>query len=150
MSNQIFLSSSEEKTLKHGRDFAEKIKKLPHLVMLNGPVGSGKTTWIKGFVSEYLKGKALVTSPTYSLIQSYTDGKKEVVHGDFYRLQSLDDLESVGFWDLLTKKRIILVEWGTLIEPHSWPQEIKVDVINFEIISESERKISTRFFDGSR
>src|ERR1700677_4310633 len=103
-----FLSLSEEKTFNHGKSWAKKIKGLPHLILLEGSVGAGKTSWVKGFVSGYLKKDNLVSSPSYSLVNCYGAKKKEVIHADFYRLQNKDDLESVGFWDLLIEKRVVL------------------------------------------
>jgi len=141
----FFLSDSETKTLAHGKEFAGQLKKLPALILLNGVVGAGKTTWIKGFVSGYLKKKIVVTSPSYSLLNSYTDGKKEIIHGDFYRLQGLDDLESIGFWDFLNSKRVIIVEWGNLLTPQSWPADLQVYTINFEIKGETSRSLTCFF-----
>ncbi len=140
----IYQSVSPEGTARHGALFARKIKKLPQLILLEGAVGAGKTVWVQGFISGYLKKQNLVSSPSYSLINYYSVGKKEVVHADFYRLQSEDDLESVGFWDLITQKRVILVEWGTSLRPETWPKDLTVGIVTFEILSENGRILKVR------
>jgi tRNA threonylcarbamoyl adenosine modification protein YjeE len=141
---EIFQSESPESTARHGALYSKKIRKLPQLILLEGAVGAGKTAWVHGFISGYLKKKNIVSSPSYSLVNYYSAGKKEVIHADFYRLQSEDDLESVGFWDLLSQKRVILVEWGTSVKPETWPKDLIVDIVSFEILSENRRILKVR------
>jgi len=150
---ESFQSDSTQSTARHGGIWAKKITKLPRLILLEGAVGSGKTVWVQGFISTYLKKKNIVSSPSYSLINYYSAGKKEVIHADFYRLQSADDLESVGFWDLLTPKRVIIVEWGLSLSSEIWPKGLSIDVVSFEILSETKRLLkikSSGFFNGGR
>jgi len=147
---ESFQSDSAESTARYGGLWAKKIKKLPHLILLEGAVGAGKTVWVQGFISTYLGEKNIVSSPSYSLVNFYSAGKKEVIHADFYRLQSADDLESVGFWDLLTSKRVIIVEWGLSLKSEVWPKGLKIDVVSFEMLSETKRLLkikSAGFFD---
>jgi tRNA threonylcarbamoyladenosine biosynthesis protein TsaE len=130
---------SEKETFALGARFAKEIKKTPTLILLTGPVGSGKTVWTKGFVWGYLKDKNCVTSPSYSLINQYKKGKRTVTHVDLYRLSSEDDFESIGFWDLLEQKSVIITEWGNHLE--RIPEELPVFSITFEIIKNNQRLI---------
>ncbi len=141
MPNTTFKSKSEAQTFRHGADFAEKIKKSLTLILLKGPVGAGKTAWVKGFVWGYLKKKNEVTSASYTLVNRYSRGSREIIHFDLYRLTSQDDLESVGFWDYLSGKRVVIVEWGESIV--DIPSEIDTYSITFDVIGEVERCLST-------
>ena len=141
MPESVIRSSCEKDTFEHGFLFSKNIKHLPTLILLNGPVGAGKTIWVKGFVWGYLKKKNLVTSASYSLVNGYTTLKKEVIHMDLYRLQSEDDLESVGFWDYLMGPRVIIAEWGDSI--NGLPKNLKVHTIKFEIKSKNSRVLLT-------
>jgi tRNA threonylcarbamoyladenosine biosynthesis protein TsaE len=135
-------SLSPEDTRKHASALAKKISrgrdKLPTLILLSGDLGAGKTEWVKGFVSSYLGSKVNVTSPTYSIVNAYAQGKKRLYHVDVYRLRGQDDLESVGFWDFLTARNVIIVEWGDKL-PVQWPQEINLHRVDFKILSEDRR-----------
>ncbi|MDZ4678510.1 MAG: tRNA (adenosine(37)-N6)-threonylcarbamoyltransferase complex ATPase subunit type 1 TsaE [Oligoflexia bacterium] len=136
--------NSVKATHTHAASIAKKIKKRPCLILLSGALGVGKSEWVRGFVKAYLKSKIIVTSPTYSIVNLYGTKSKPVYHVDLYRLKSEDDLESVGFWDLLQGKNIILVEWGDMLPPR-WPKEIAVLSIKIDLLSEPERRISLLF-----
>jgi tRNA threonylcarbamoyladenosine biosynthesis protein TsaE len=135
----VIETHSEKETFNHGVSFSKKIKILPSVILLQGSVGAGKTSWVKGFVWGYLKKKNIVTSSSYSLVNGYSAKNKEVIHMDLYRLQSQDDLESVGFWDFLTGRKIIILEWGEPIQ--HLPKEIKAYSIKFEMLSENSRRL---------
>jgi tRNA threonylcarbamoyladenosine biosynthesis protein TsaE len=101
-----------KQTINHAQSIAEKIKS-PGLVFLNGDLGVGKTEWVRAFARSWFKDpKLIITSPTYSLLNIYEKGSRKLIHMDLYRLNSLDDLESTGFWDFLNEKNIICVEWS--------------------------------------
>ncbi len=75
----------------------------PALIYLEGPVGAGKTT----FVQHFCKDQKAV-SPSYSLINEYGD---EIVHADFYRIKSQDELEYLEL-SLYEDKLYFFAEWG--------------------------------------
>ena len=80
------------------------------LLLLEGPMGVGKTQFTK-FLLEAL-GSNDAVSPSFALHNSYETSRGEVDHLDLYRLESADDLESIGFWDLFeSDERLILIEW---------------------------------------
>lgn len=78
---------------------------------LVGNLGSGKTHWTKGFL-QGLESRSEVTSPTFSLVHEYTDGRIPVYHFDFYRIVSEDELIGLGWDEYLDSGGIIVVEWG--------------------------------------
>jgi len=88
--------------------------KCNEIVVLNGNLGSGKTTLIKYICANY--GIANVTSPSFSIVNEYY-GSKKVYHFDFYRLKKIEELYDIGFEDYLNDKdAVIFIEWGNLMK----------------------------------
>lgn len=143
MAVEKIITKSAQETEAFAQKLARKIKSGPLLILLRGPLGAGKTQWTRGFVRRFIGPKALVSSPTYSLVNIYGNKKKSVHHVDLYRLKDRDDLESIGFWDFLEGQSVVIVEWGDMLPP-DWPDLLKVFEVDFEILSESERQISWR------
>ena len=129
-------------TRRHARKIAAHIK-APSLFVLSGDLGAGKTEWVRAFIKAYLKNdKLIVTSPTYSLINSYEKGAKKVVHMDLYRVRDSGDLESTGITDVLGEKNILCAEWGEII-PTQWVENRTVYHFHFEIKSEDSRVLTS-------
>lgn len=76
----------------------------PALVLLDGPVGAGKTTFTKSFATT-----GNVMSPTYSIINE--NGR--IAHADLYRIKSKEELIHLEIPLYLEDKDFFLVEWGT-------------------------------------
>jgi len=75
-----------------------------------GELGAGKTTFIKG-VSKGLKVKENVESPTFVFL-TYHRGLINLYHVDLYRINSSEELDSIGFFEIIDKKGVTIVEWG--------------------------------------
>jgi tRNA threonylcarbamoyladenosine biosynthesis protein TsaE len=136
----MFQSNSPEETHKHARLAAKLIGLPPVVILLEGPLGAGKTEWARAFIKAYLGSKTIVTSPTYSIVNAYKKGRRQVYHFDLYRLQGMDDLESVGFWDFIEGNNVLLVEWGNEL-PAQWPTHVQVLKIQLTPISNTERQL---------
>lgn len=81
-----------------------------------GKMGAGKTTFIKA-LCETLGVKDVITSPTFSLINEYTDGKgNSIYHFDFYRIKKLEEVYDMGYEDYFYSGNLCLLEWPELIE----------------------------------
>jgi tRNA threonylcarbamoyladenosine biosynthesis protein TsaE len=80
------------------------------VVSLEGPLGAGKTTLVKGIGAE-LGVEDEVTSPTFTLIASYP-GRLELHHVDLYRLDDPAEIEDLGIEELMGPGRITVIEWG--------------------------------------
>lgn len=112
----------EAATLDFGRAMARQAKS-GDFVGLVGNLGAGKTTFARGFVAE-MDPNQEATSPSYTLVNVY-DTLPQVFHFDLWRLDDVDSLESVGYWDYLDQPGIALVEWLNRI-PLAWPGDGKI------------------------
>ena len=111
---------------------------------LIGNLGAGKTTFMQGFVTgvDGTFASEDVSSPTYTLLNTYAT-QPPVYHFDLYRLEHVDDLESVAYWETIEGRGISCVEWLDQI-PHAWPPGHTVSrrtVLLFETEGEG-RKVS--------
>lgn len=113
-----YLSHSEAETEKIGAMIASEIKQ-NEFIALYGEMASGKTVFMRGFVSK-LVPTARVSSPTYAILNVYTDGEKTVNHFDMYRIESEDDLESIAFYDVC-ENGVSVCEWAEKI-PFALPE----------------------------
>lgn len=82
----------------------------PLLVFLDGQLGAGKTTLVRGLLRE-LGQTGAVRSPTYTLVEPYEVGGTLVYHLDLYRIADPDELEYLGLRDLLAEPALVFVEW---------------------------------------
>ena len=97
-------------------NFAKKITPLLKykLVFLEGELGSGKTTLIKQFCKE-LGFKNQVTSPTFPLLNIYKNNEKNIYHADLYRLKNIDEINELGFYEVMESNNWFFVEWPELL-----------------------------------
>lgn len=88
----------------------------PVVVLFEGRMGAGKTTFIKRICA--LKGIEGVDSPTFSLVNEYEDSKgNKIFHFDLYRLKSLEEALDFGFEEYLDQEAYVFIEWPEKIIP---------------------------------
>ena len=115
-------------------------EKLPPFVALYGDLGVGKTAFVRGFAS-VVAPAALVRSPTFALVNEYRGKELSLFHFDMYRIESEDDLYSIGYDDYLLRRGICLVEWSENI-PFALPDEyIEVLIEKTDVNTPDERRI---------
>ena len=93
-----------------------------------GKMGAGKTTFIKA-ICEVLGVEDVITSPTFAIINEYTDGKGDpIYHFDFYRIKKLEEVYDMGYEDYFYSGNLCLLEWPELIEDILPENVIKVTI----------------------
>ena len=87
------------------------------IFLLDGDLGSGKTTFSRYFIESLHGGKIDVPSPTFTLLQQYKTNKATIWHYDLYRLKYSEELLEL---DILTafNSGICLIEWPELAKPY--------------------------------
>lgn len=116
-----FHSRSPEETRASGRELGEAIRSTcgpgaPVVaIALSGPLGAGKTEWVKGLAEGLGIDPDLVASPSFVIASEYPSrqpGGRRLAHVDLYRVESEGELEAAGFLDLLGPGSIVAVEWA--------------------------------------
>ena len=107
-------------------------KKFPNLsiLLLNGPLGAGKTTLVKG-IAKSLRIREPITSPTFPLSQHYLSGSPPLVHLDLYRIEETNDANEFFLQEEEESKAmgaLMVVEWPgrlSLPLPDAWRGELE-------------------------
>ena len=103
-----------EETRAFGRSMGQKARP-GQVIALDGDLGCGKTVFTQGF-AEGLGIAEPVTSPTFTILQSYRGGRLPLYHFDVYRIEDIDEMEEIGYEDCFYGEGVSLVEWASQIE----------------------------------
>lgn len=134
----VFRSESVEQT----EQFAQKLAAVLHagdVLAFEGDLGVGKTAFVRG-IAKGVHAAYEVSSPTFSLVQEY-GGNPPLVHFDMYRIGSIDDLYTTGFFDYLDGGFLLAVEWSERITPYLPEDTIYITIKRVE---ENVREIHIR------
>ena len=111
------------------------------VIVLCGDLGAGKTQLTKG-IAQALGVKDAVASPTFNIVLEYHDGRMPLYHFDLYRLEYQEDLEDIGFYEILEApgdaSGLVVIEWGD-----KFPDALPEDHLELElqVIDETERHL---------
>ena len=103
------LAMTEEELRDWGRRFGRSAH-TPLVVTVSGELGSGKTTLVQAICRGYGVTDE-VTSPTFALVHEYSAPRSLVFHLDLYRLDRPDQLDELGWDELVSARAIVLIEW---------------------------------------
>jgi tRNA threonylcarbamoyladenosine biosynthesis protein TsaE len=117
MCDEIFTAGgvvcrSEEETRVLARDLAGRIAGEATL-SLEGPLGAGKTCFVQGLAEGLGLDRAMVSSPTFTLVHEYPGGRIPFVHFDLYRLNSDGELAGLGYEEYFQFPGLRAIEWAT-------------------------------------
>ncbi len=142
-----YIAKSPKQTEKLGKETAKFLLKTffkPIIIGLTGELGSGKTTFLKGF-AKGLGIKEKILSPTFIILRKFSipDSKfQSFYHFDCYRLKKPKELLNLGFREIISGvKNIICLEWAEKIR-RILPQ--KTLIIKFKFIDLKTRKITIK------
>lgn len=79
------------------------------IILLKGPMGSGKTTLVKRWLDP--DGRGLVSSPTFSIVNEYVWNGAPLFHFDLYRIEESEELSEIGFEEYMESGHPCLIEW---------------------------------------
>lgn len=95
------------------------------VVLLEGPIGAGKSCLARAFIRARLGDQEEVPSPTFTLVQVYDDRGTEIWHADLYRLTHPDEVWELGL-DQAFETSICLVEWPDRLGRHLPPGALTI------------------------
>jgi tRNA threonylcarbamoyladenosine biosynthesis protein TsaE len=104
---------SQKETLDFGNLMAKHRHLAPHIWLLDGEMGSGKTTFTQA-VGAGLGLQEHITSPTFNLVNEYLlPSNHKLFHFDWYRLATIEELFELGIDDYIhTRNALLIIEWG--------------------------------------
>ena len=110
----IIESYSEKETFELGLKLGKEAK--PGKVFtLVGDLGVGKTVFTKG-LAQGLEIDEPISSPTFTIVQVYDDGRLPFYHFDVYRIGDVEEMDEIGYEDYVYGQGVSLIEWANLIE----------------------------------
>lgn len=114
MTESIKESYSAQDTFEIGKELAEQCC-AGDIFLLDGDLGVGKTIFTKGF------GKGLgieepISSPTFTIMQIYEEGRLPLYHFDVYRIADIEEMDEIGYEDYFYGGGVCLIEWAALIQ----------------------------------
>ena len=126
--HQLFSSAgllcrTEEETRLLAQEFARAL--IPGTVLsLEGPLGAGKTCFVKGLAAGLGVSPEAVSSPTFTLVHEYDGGSIPLIHMDLYRIESDAELAGLGLDDYFAGDPVSAIEWGgkfpSALPPGAW------------------------------
>ena len=112
---EIRLCHTEKETIEYAAQIAQSLKG-GEIFALAGPLGCGKTTFVKGLALG-MQIHQTVTSPTFNLVHRYGGGRLALIHYDLYRLKKIQELEATDLETEMGQNHVIAIEWPQLAEP---------------------------------
>ncbi|MCM1273455.1 MAG: tRNA (adenosine(37)-N6)-threonylcarbamoyltransferase complex ATPase subunit type 1 TsaE [Clostridium sp.] len=110
---KVFESFGALDTFRIGKALAEESTP-GQVYCLHGDLGTGKTVFSQGF-GKGLGVEEQISSPTFTILKEYHDGRFPFYHFDVYRIGSEDEMDEIGYQDIVCGDGVCLIEWAELI-----------------------------------
>ena len=110
----IIETRSAEETFEVGRKIGEEAN-AGQVFTLIGDLGVGKTVFTQG-LAKGLGIEEPISSPTFTIVQVYEDGRLPFYHFDVYRIGDVEEMDEIGYEDYVYGQGVSLIEWANLIE----------------------------------
>ncbi len=110
----IIETYSAAETFELGKKIGEQAQP-GQIYTLIGDLGVGKTVFTQG-VAAGLEITEPISSPTFTIIQVYEEGRMPFYHFDVYRIGDVEEMEEIGYDDYFFGEGVCLIEWANLIE----------------------------------
>ena len=117
---------SAEETYKIGEQMGREAK-AGDVLCLVGDLGVGKTVFTQGFAAG-LGITEPVSSPTFTIVQTYDEGRMPFYHFDVYRIGDVEEMEEIGFDEYIFGEGVCMIEWANLIEEILPEQIIEITI----------------------
>ena len=121
-----FETFSPEETLELGRKLAREARP-GDVYTLVGDLGVGKTVFTQG-IADGLGITEPVSSPTFTIVQVYEEGRMPFYHFDVYRIGDIEEMEEIGYEDCFYGEGVCLIEWADLIQEILPPDVIAIEI----------------------
>ena len=110
----IIETNSEKETYAFGLELGKKAH-AGQVYTLVGDLGVGKTVFTKG-LARGLDILEPVSSPTFTIVQVYEEGRLPFYHFDVYQIGDVEEMDEIGYEDYIYGDGVSLIEWANLIE----------------------------------
>lgn len=112
-----YVSRAPEETSRIGHALGRRLRG-GEVVLLFGPLGAGKTQFVRGLAAGLGLDPSEISSPSYALVNEHR-GRITLYHVDLYRL-SVADLPDLGLEDLYGRRTVVAIEWAERLEEAGW------------------------------
>lgn len=102
-----------KETFELGKTIGQNAKS-GQIYCLDGDLGVGKTVFTQGFAKGLGIDEA-INSPTFTIVQEYTEGRLNLYHFDVYRISDVSEMDEIGYDEYFYSDGVCLIEWGSLI-----------------------------------
>lgn len=142
----VYYTDSEEETLELARKLAADARE-GDVFALNGDLGAGKTVFARGF-AQGLGIDAPVTSPTFTILQVYEEGRLPLYHFDIYRISDIMELYDVGFDEYLVGQGVCVIEWADMAKTLLPENTTRITLTQENPLETDKRKITVERAGG--
>ena len=130
------ITKNIEQTYEFAKEFLKQITP-PCVITLRGDLGAGKTAFTKA-LAKAMGIKSIVTSPTFTLMNEYDEGIFPLYHFDMYRIENIEDIYELGFFDYFNSQNALIVcEWPEVIDDILQKKGYDITILK---LGETERK----------